>query len=760
MTEDGIEDIYPLTPLQQGFLWHSLAGTESELGVEQVGLVLRGPLRMGAYAQAWQQVVDRHPVLRTAFAWEDLDEALQIVYQHATLTVDVHDWRHENPAERERLLEDLGSSERRRSFDITDPPLMRIAVARLDDETYDVTWTFHHLILDGWSVLKAISEAHALYNRICGEPAPDLPPAPPFRAYFIWLKSQNRTEEQSFWESTLAGIGGCAALQVEGVSRQAISGAGDATIHPLHLPRIATDALRALARQHAVTLGAVIQAAWALLLSRYTGQDDIVFGTVVSGRPDELPGITDMLGMFINNLPVRARVDGQIPLSVWLKDVHTQLIEARRFEHTPPGKIQEWANIPPRAALFDSLVIVQNYPVDPALARPLHGGVRITEGRGRVRTAYPLTLSVSVGGPELGGVLIYDPRRFDDDATGRIAGHFISLLDAMATAPDARLDDLQMLSEAEQCDLLARGQRGYVLDAQRRLLPIGVVGQLYVESSPSSPLPADPASSIPHPFSDAPGAVLYPTGQLAAYLPGGDMKVLGPLRRQVTVGGLRVNLKEIEARLLQHPAAVAARVAVMTGGTDRATTGDAQLLAYVVPSTGLEPSADDLRRFVRTVLPDQFVPSVFRLVRDLPTESMADPNPEGNGTPTLPNDVPRDGVEARLVDIWERVLGVQPIAIHDNFFDLGGTSFAAARLLDRVHEAFERKLSIAALLHHPTVAQLAQALRGAEIPDGPVGIMTFNARSSLPPLFCAHGPFEYVLYYRYLAQHLGPDQPM
>jgi thioesterase domain-containing protein len=761
MNEDGVEDIYPLTPLQQGFLWHSLAGADSELGVEQIGLVLRGPLRMEVYAQAWQQVVDRHPVMRTAFAWEDLDEALQIVYQHATLTVDVHDWRHEPPAERERLLEDLGTSERNRGFDITEPPLMRIAVAQLDDETYDVTWTFHHLILDGWSLLKAISEAHALYDEICGESATSLAAVPPFREYFIWLNAQDRTEEESFWKSMLAGARGAASIQLEGVARQPISGAGDARTHALRLSSSTTDALRAVARRQAVTIGSVIHAAWALLLSRYTGQDDILFGTVVSGRPDEVAGITDMLGMFINNLPVRTRVDGQVALSTWLKSVHTQLIDVRRFEHTPPSKIQEWANIPPRTALFDSLLIVQNYPIDPALARPLHGGVRITEGRGRVRTAYPLTLSVGVAGPEIGGALLYEPRRFDAAAVGRLSGHFVALLDAIAAAPpEARLDDLRMLSESEQRDLLSRSQRGYVLDAQRRLPPVGVVGQLYVEGSSGADLPLDRAESIPHPFSDAPGAELHRTGQLAAQLPDGGMKVLGPPEQQVRVGGVRVNVQEVEARLLQHPAVVAARIEVMTGSEPHGTAGDVQILAYVVPATGPVPAADDLRRFVRTVLPDQFVPSVFRFVRNLTAHSAPTPDQDGEGSATLEVHSPRDGVEARLVDIWERVLGVRPIGIHDSFFDLGGTSFAAGRLLDRVQAAFERKLSLATLLHRPTIAQLADALRGAEIPEGPVSLIAFNPRGSLPPLFCAHGPFEYVLYYHFLAQHLGPDQPM
>jgi surfactin family lipopeptide synthetase C len=444
MTEDGIEDIYPLTALQQGFLWHWLAGTQAGLGVLQMSLALQGPLRLDAYAAAWQQVVDRHPALRTAFAWEDLDEALQIVYEHAKLTVDVRDWRQESSSEQERLLEELRSSERERGFDITAPPLMRVAVARLDDEAYDVTWTYHHLILDGWSVFRAVAEAHALYNVVCGQSAPDLLPAAPFRDYFVWLKDQDRTDEQRFWRDAMAGVTGPGTLQPQGVVRQPIAGAGDARVHRLCLSSRTTDALRALARRQAVTLGAVVQGAWALLLSRYTGQEDVVFGTVVSGRPDELPGVTGMLGMFINNLPVRVRVDGRAPLSAWLQDLHTRLIELRRFEHTPPGKIHEWANISPRVALFDSLVVVQNNRADPALARPLHGGVRITEarGRGQLRTAYPLTLSVGLDGPQLGAELLYDPRRFDAASVGLLAGHLANLLEAMAAEPDARLDDL------------------------------------------------------------------------------------------------------------------------------------------------------------------------------------------------------------------------------------------------------------------------------------------------------------------------------
>jgi thioesterase domain-containing protein len=254
--------------------------------------------------------------------------------------------------------------------------------------------------------------------------------------------------------------------------------------------------------------------------------------------------------------------------------------------------------------------------------------------------------------------------------------------------------------------------------------------------------------------------VLYCTGQLAVQLPDGDMKVLGPPEQQVKVGGLLVNVQEVEAQLLQHHAVVAARVEVMTSTEPRAADSDVQILAYVVPAAGPVPSADDIRRFVRTVLPDQFVPSVFRFVHELTAQSAPASDRDGDNLATLQGHGPRDGVEARLVDIWERVLGVRPIGIHDSFFDLGGTSFAAGRLLDRVHVAFERRLSLATLLHRPTIAQLADALRGAEIPEGPVSIIALNPQGTLPPLFCAHGPFEYVLYYHFLSGHLGSDQPM
>jgi thioesterase domain-containing protein len=751
MSADEVEDIYPLTALQQGFLWHTLADRESGLGIEQPSIVLEGPFQIDVYTQAWQRVIDRHPVLRTGFAWEDLDEPLQIVYRHADVAVDIHDWRELSPSDQQQRLTDQRTEVRRRGFDITVPPLLRIIVTRLGEQTHQVAFSHHHIVLDGWSLLQAIAEAHAYYNALCSGEALDLLPAAPFRDYFVWLKERDPGVDERFWQRVFDGFTRPKPLQLDEVVRSPAASDGEAATHTFNVSAETTDRLRMLARQYMVTLGTLGQGVWAILLSRYTGRDDVTFGTVVAGRPEELPGIAGMLGMFINNLPVRLHVDGQARLIDWLKAVQDQFIDMHDYEHTPLGKIQDWIGVPPRVGLFDTLVAFQNYPVDQALMRPLYGGLETVGARSGIRALYPLTVNIGPRGPELIVTLVYDTRRFDADAVRRVAEHLNGLFEAIATMPDARLDDLPMLSNEDRQVLLKRGEQGYVLDARHRLLPPGVAGDLYVADPARSPVSMMDAPGVPNPFTDRAGAQLYATGQMAVHLPSGGLKLLGPIGSQVTAGSLRVDTSEIEERLAQHPSVRACTVAVFDASNE-----EAQFLAYVVPSTEEPPPTDELRRYLRTFLPDPFVPSLFRFVPSLSTGPDAE-NP--NGVPSAIG-APRDGIEARLTEIWERVLGLRPIGVHDSFFDLGGTSFMAGRLLDQIDAGIGKRLSLAVLLRSATIARLADEIRGTAIPEGPVRILGFNQQGSRPPLFCAHGPFEYVLYYRYFAQHLGPDQPL
>ncbi len=312
-----VEDLYPLSPAQQGMLFYVLSAPRSGVYFEQFALAYDQGLEPETFVAAWQQVVDRHPILRTSFLWEELEAPIQVVHRRVRLPVERLDWRGRPPAEQERDLQAYAAADRRRGFDLARPPLLRLALIRVGEEAYRVVWSHHHLLLDGWSVglmMREILEAYQASAR--GELAP---PAPrrPFKDFIGWLRQLDGTAAEPYWRRALAGFHAPTPLPLDRT--------GEPTIHleyALRLVRLSparSAELKAFAQRHRVTLTTVLYAAWALLLGRSGGARDVVFGTTVSGRSPALPGVESMIGCLINTLPVRVREDPAAELAVWLR---------------------------------------------------------------------------------------------------------------------------------------------------------------------------------------------------------------------------------------------------------------------------------------------------------------------------------------------------------------------------------------------------------------------------------------------------------
>ncbi len=450
---EEIEDVYPLTPVQEGMLYHATAEPEAGAYVEQFTCRLVGELDLAAFTSAWRAVVARHPALRTAIHWVESDRPVQAVHRRAELPVVVEDWRETDADEADERLEEYLRDDRRRGFVPALAPLSRLALFRLADDSHAMVWTGHHLILDGWCLPILLGQVLAHYQESTRGAEPDLPPSRPFRDYVAWQGGQDLGPAEAYWREVLAGFASATPLALE---KAHVNG------HPIEPPfqereaalgEDATAALRGLVRAHRLTLASVIQGAWAVVLSRYSGRADVAFGVTVSGRPAELEGVESMVGVFINTLPLRVRVDEEAPAVPWLREVQERLVEMRRFEATPPLKIHEWSDVPRGRPLFESLVIVQNTPVDPSL---LDRASLVIEGpRVRDQTNYPLTVS-AIPGERLTLRIGFDARRFDAAAVARMLGHFRRLLEEIAEAPDRRLADLSMLSAAEHELLLGR----------------------------------------------------------------------------------------------------------------------------------------------------------------------------------------------------------------------------------------------------------------------------------------------------------------
>ncbi|HEX7242024.1 MAG TPA: amino acid adenylation domain-containing protein, partial [Longimicrobiaceae bacterium] len=328
-----VEDAYPATPLQQGILFHALRSREGGMYFEQLAVHLLGGLDPEALRRAWQEVADRHAPLRTSFVPRETGEPVQVVRRRVEHPFEAHDWRGVAAGDRAALLEAFLAGDRERGFDPAVAPLSRVALLRTGDEEWHLVWSHHHVLLDGWSVPLVLGEVFALYAAARAGRALELPAPRPFREYVAWLRGRDAAASEAFWREELRGIEEPTRLPVDrGAPAPDAPAAGE---RELRLGEEEAASLRALARRRRVTPSTLVQGAWALLLSRYTGERDVVFGATVSGRTADLPEMETRVGVFINTLPVRVAVPSDARLGEWLEALQARQAEMRRFEHTP-----------------------------------------------------------------------------------------------------------------------------------------------------------------------------------------------------------------------------------------------------------------------------------------------------------------------------------------------------------------------------------------------------------------------------------------
>jgi Non-ribosomal peptide synthetase modules and related proteins len=444
----NIEDTYPLSPLQEGMLFHALYAPESEVYFEQLSGVLGGKLQAGGFKWAWQQVVNRHPILRTAFVWKNLEKPMQVVGRRVGVLLEQQDWRDLAALEQEERLEAYLKADRRRGFQLFKAPLMRLALFQVAEDTYHFVLSFHHLLLDGWSLSLVLKEVLACYEAFRGDQELRLERPRPYRDYIAWLQQQDLAQAERFWREALRGLTAPTPLGVdrgvwgrERAPRYAEQG--------LELSAAVTGQLRALAREHRLTLNTLVQGAWALLLSRYSGEEEVVFGATVAGRPAGLVGVEAMVGLFINTLPVRVEVPSQASLLPWLQQLQGRQVEREQYAYSPLVAIQGWSEVPRGVPLFESLVVFENYPVEASLTEQ-RDGVQIREVRAVEWTNYPLTVVAAAPGAELALKVSYEAARFEVATITRLLGHLQTLFGGMVAQPEQRLTELPLLSEAER----------------------------------------------------------------------------------------------------------------------------------------------------------------------------------------------------------------------------------------------------------------------------------------------------------------------
>jgi amino acid adenylation domain-containing protein/non-ribosomal peptide synthase protein (TIGR01720 family) len=453
---ERMEDVYLLSPLQRGMVFHSLAGDggddEHPAYVTQLALTLRGPLDPERFRQAWQRVLDARSVLRTAFVVRGLSELHQVVCRDVTLrwaAEDVSGLDEEGQADR---LAALGRDHRREGFDLESPPLMRLALVRLRSERHRLIWTHHHALLDGWSLPLLVRDVFSAYASADDVAQNDLEERRPFAESIRWIEEQSQDAAARHWRAEFEGWTGPTPLPVDPDLSPAASSSSRGRVG-LALEASVTDTLHALARGQRLTLNTLVQGAWALLLSRHAGSTDVLFGVTVSGRPPDLPGVESMLGLFINTLPLRVDTS-DAALLPWLEELQRRLLELQQRQADALYELRQRAGVSGRGPLFESLVVFENYPLE--MSEPLAAaGLTIEDGADVSHASDPLALVVQPG-PRLSLELRHDTARFGVPCMQRLLRQLATLLEAMGAHPESRLDELPLLRDVDREAVLAR----------------------------------------------------------------------------------------------------------------------------------------------------------------------------------------------------------------------------------------------------------------------------------------------------------------
>ncbi|MFF2144925.1 amino acid adenylation domain-containing protein [Kitasatospora sp. NPDC058190] len=447
MTKQGPEDILPLSPLQEGLLFHALYDQGGDdVYTVQVVLDLGGGLDPDTMRRTAEALLRRHANLRVGFLHPKQSRPVQVVAREVELPWATTDLRDLAAADREQELARVQAEEKAHPFDLSRPPLMRYHLVRLTEDSYRLLCTFHHILLDGWSTSVLLGELFEVYAN--GGDASALPPVTPFREHLAFLNRQDHSRSEAAWREALEGI--------DAPTRLVPADPGRAVVHPRQLPLElsveATEALSARLRANDLTFSSAVHGSWALLLAALTGLDDVAFGTVVSGRPAEAPGVERMVGMLINTLPVRVRLRTDDSLKSVLSRLQSHHLEMSAHQYTGMRDLHRLSG---HSELFDTYVAFENFPFDLEALRELAGGLVIEGFDVLDANHYPLCLVSHVYEGRLRLVLNYRPDLFEKDEVEVIGGRLVRLLEALTedlTRPVAALD---LLTAEERQRLLA-----------------------------------------------------------------------------------------------------------------------------------------------------------------------------------------------------------------------------------------------------------------------------------------------------------------
>ncbi|HEY0172161.1 MAG TPA: amino acid adenylation domain-containing protein, partial [Pyrinomonadaceae bacterium] len=480
---DG-EDSYVSSPLQEGMLFHSLYAPKAQMYIRQIIFSLREDVAAHLLEQAWERAFRRHSILRASLRWQGGGEPLVEIHSWLKLPFERQDWREVSAGERDARLESFTREERRRGFDLSSAPLMRLKLLRLSDADYRLVWTFHHVLSDTYSDILLIKEVFATYDSLRRGKDLLLEAPPSYREHCEWLRSQDTARAEDYWREKLRGFAEPTPLEMGSGPAVAEDSGEEREERTLRLPAELTARLKSLARTHDLTLNTILQGAWALLLSRYSGKGDVVFGAVRRCRRSASggKGAPSVVGLFVNTLPMRVQVSPDMALLPWLKSLRQQWIDLRDYEQIAQSQILDWSGVPHGTPLFESTIVYDNSQMNSTLRA--HFGPAWVNREVRTlqaRSNYPLTLS-AYGEEEFLISVRYDRNRFEGASIELMLERLRLLFESVAADIEQKLSDIKLMTSEEEQKLLY-GFNDTLSEYPRR----ATIHQLFAEQAALSP---------------------------------------------------------------------------------------------------------------------------------------------------------------------------------------------------------------------------------------------------------------------------------
>ena len=447
-----VEKIYPLSPMQEGMLFHYLVGESKEAYFEQVTYEITGELDLKCFEKSFNILINRHEVFRTVFIYEGLAKPQQVVLRERQTNIDFIDIAYMSEYEKKEYIEAFKNEDKQKGFNLSKDIMIRISIIRTGEYHYTVIWSHHHIIMDGWCLGIVTREFFEVYNSLKNDIPLNLEKTHPYQDFIKWVGAQNKQDADKYWQSYLIGFEQQTGLPLDKKNKE--NEKYELQEEIFSIDDYMFGRLKTIARGNGVTLNTVVQAIWGLLLCKYNNVEDVVFGSVVSGRPSEISDVERMVGLFINTIPVRIKYENKSSLSRVMKEIQQNALKSERYSYYPLAEIQ--AKSSAKSGLISHIMVFENYPLEVEArnaADSFDTGFSIDKVQNFEQTNYNFNILV-IPGNELTIMFKYNSNVYSRTIVNMIRGHFEKLINQVAENNNITVNDMDIMTNEEKYIIL------------------------------------------------------------------------------------------------------------------------------------------------------------------------------------------------------------------------------------------------------------------------------------------------------------------